>query len=118
MDSGPLPVMEESAPLSDAVAVMTAHRGVCFSTDTDGRLSGIFVYGDLGRLMRNRTNVLDLALADVLIREPVTGSPDELASVAVTRMEERGITSLVVTDGDGVPVGVLYLHDCLQAGVK
>lgn len=118
MDSGPLPAMDESAPLSEAVAVMTSHRGVCFSTDSDGKLSGIFVYGDLGRLMRNRANLLDLVLADVLIREPVTGSPDELASVAVTRMEEKGITSLVVTDGDGVPAGVLYLHDCLQAGVK
>jgi len=118
MDPGPLPVMKESVPLSEAIATMTAHRGVCFATDGSGRLSGIFVYGDLGRLMKSRMNVLDLQLGDVLIRDPVTCNSGELASVATARMEERGITSLVVTDHDRLPVGILYLHDCLQAGVK
>lgn len=118
MERGPMPGMEESAPLSEAIAMMTSHRGVCFSTDASGRLSGIFVYGDLGRLMKNRENVLDLVLGDVLIRDPVTCLPDELASVAAARMEERGITSLVVTDDEKVPVGILYLHDCLRSGVK
>jgi arabinose-5-phosphate isomerase len=118
MDRGPLPAVDEGAPLAEAIATMTAHRGVCLSRDDGGRLSGIFVYGDLGRLMKNRTNVLDLQLGDVLIRHPVTCAPGELASVATARMEERGITSLVVVDGRGLPVGILYLHDCLQAGVK
>jgi arabinose-5-phosphate isomerase len=118
MIRGPLPEVVEDAPLAEAIAVMTAHRGVCLSTDGAGRLSGIFVYGDLGRLMRDRANVLDLLLGDVLIRNPVTCLPTELAAVAVSRMEERGITSLVVTDVDGVPQGILYLHDCLQTGLK
>ncbi|OPL18982.1 MAG: hypothetical protein AVO35_03380 [Candidatus Aegiribacteria sp. MLS_C] len=118
MDRGPLPVIEESSPLPEAIEAMTAHRGVCLSTGSGGRLSGIFVYGDLGRLMRNRTNVLDLQLGEVLIRDPVTCRPDDLAAVAVARMEERGITSLVVTDPEGVPLGIIYLHDCLQAGLK
>lgn len=118
MDRGPLPVIEEASPLSEAIAAMTSHRGVCLSTGDGGRLSGIFVYGDLGRLMRNRTNVLDMKLGDALIRDPVTCRPDDLAAVAVARMEERGITSLVVTDREGVPLGILYLHDCLRAGLK
>ncbi len=118
MHRSPLPDIPESTPLTDAIAVMTQHRGVCYSTDESGCLSGIFVYGDLGRLMKDRANVLDLTLGDVLIRKPVTCSPAELAAVAVSRMEERGITSLVVTDENGVPAGIIYLHDCLQTGLK
>jgi len=118
MTSDPLPLIDESVPLADAIAVMTAHRGVCCSADSLGKLSGIFVYGDLGRLMKNRTNVLDLKLEDVLVRDPSTCFEDELAAIAVARMEELGITCLVVINHDRVPVGVLYLHDALQAGVK
>jgi len=118
MESDSLPGIKESAPLSEAIAVMTGYRGVCFSTAEDGKLNGIFVYGDLGRLMKNRANVLDLTLGDVLIRDPVTCYGEELASIAVSRMEELGITALVVIDHDRVPVGILYLHDALQAGVK
>jgi len=118
MESDSLPGIKESAPLSEAIAVMTGYRGVCFSTDEAGKLNGIFVYGDLGRLMKNRTNVLDLTLGDVLIRDPVTCYGEELASIAVSRMEELGITSLVVIDHDSTPVGILYLHDALQAGLK
>jgi arabinose-5-phosphate isomerase len=114
----PLPLCGEDAPLSEAIAVLTRHRGVCISAGADGCLSGVFVYGDLGRLMERRENVLDLSLSDVLIRDPVVARPRELASVAVARMEEAGITSTVVVDGDGSPLGILYLHDALRAGIR
>jgi arabinose-5-phosphate isomerase len=118
MDSDALPEISETTPLSEAVALMTGHRGVCYSTDDSGILSGIFVYGDLGRLMKNRENILHLHLGDVLIRNPVTCKEKELASIAVARMEERGITNLVVIDDERRPRGIFYLHDALQAGVK
>jgi arabinose-5-phosphate isomerase len=118
MVSDSLPQVDESEPLADAIAVMTAHRGVCFSTLENGALNGIFVYGDLGRLMKNRANILDLTLGDVLVRNPAACYGDELATIAVARMEELGITSLVVVDRDKIPTGIFYLHDALQAGVK
>ncbi len=118
MVSDSLPEISELVPLSEAIAVMTGHRGVCFATDAERRLRGIFVYGDLGRLMNNRANVLNLSLGDVLIRDPAVCYEEELATIAVSRMEELGITSLVVVDHDRVPVGILYLHDALQAGMK
>jgi arabinose-5-phosphate isomerase len=118
MTGPPLPVVGENAPLSQAIATLTRHRGVCISTARDGSLSGVFVYGDLGRLMERRENVLDLSLSDVLIRDPVTAGPRELASVAVGRMEEAGITSIVVVDDRRRPEGILYLHDALRAGIR
>jgi arabinose-5-phosphate isomerase len=114
----PLPELPEEAPLADAVAMMTSHRGVCLTTGSDGSLSGIFVYGDLGRLMKNRANILDLSLGDVVVRAPAVCRPEGLAAVAAGKMEEKGITSLVVVDSAGVPAGILYLHDVLRAGVR
>lgn len=113
----PLPVMPEDATLPDAVDMMTKHRGICLCTDRNGALSGIFVYGDLGRLMRDRDDIRSLVLSDVLIRNPSIAAPSELASAALARMEQRGITSLVVVDGDSRPVGLIYLHDIMRAGI-
>lgn len=117
MATSPLPVLKEDTPLADAIELMTRHRGVCFSVGTDGELSGIFVYGDLGRLMKDRVDIRSLRLSDVLIRNPLTASPGEQASSALERMEQKGITSLVVVDGDGKPEGLLFLHDVMRAGI-
>lgn len=118
MVTGPLPLVPDGVALSEAVEVMTRHRGVCITADHDGRVSGIFVYGDLGRLMRSRADILNLTLSEVLVRDPAVVSPQELASVAVAEMERRGITSIVAVDGDGRPKGILYLHDALREGVR
>ncbi len=118
MVSKTLPLAREDMPLSEAVEIMTRHRGVCITTDDTGRLSGIFVYGDLGRLMRNRADILNLTLSDVLVREPSVVRPDEPASSAVSTMEMRGITSVVAVDADRRPVGILYLHDALREGFR
>ena len=116
MVTGDLPVLPPEAPLSKAVEVMTEHRGLCMAVDASGKLRGIFVYGDLGRLMRDRVDINRFTLDDVMIREPAVTSSTELLALAVQTMEERGITSLVALDEYSTPVGVVYLHDALVLG--
>jgi arabinose-5-phosphate isomerase len=51
-----------------------------------------------------------------MTRTPKTIEADALIAQAVRRMEENpggAITSLVVLGGEGTPLGVLHLHDCL-----
>ncbi len=113
----PLPSIPGDTPLPDAVETMTRHRGVCFSVDPSGALCGIFVYGDLGRLMKDRADIHSLLLSDVLRRAPASASPGESASAALARMEQKGITSLVVVDEESRPVGLVFLHDLMRAGI-
>lgn len=116
MVTGKLPLLSPDTPLSSAIEVMTDHRGLCMAVDGGGELQGIFVYGDLGRVMRDRFDIAELTLNDVLISNPVTTKADELLVLAVQTMEEQGITSLVVLDERSVPVGIVYLHDALMLG--
>jgi arabinose-5-phosphate isomerase len=111
-----LPLLSPGTLLSSAVEVMTGHRGVCIAVGSSGEMEGIFVYGDLGRLMKNRADISQLTLADAMVRNPVTAEEDQLLALAVQAMEEHGITSLVVTDKNSVPVGIVYLHDALVLG--
>jgi arabinose-5-phosphate isomerase len=86
--------------------------GMTTVIDGEGRLAGILTDGDLRRLMQKRgAATMDLVVGECMNREPQTLAPSELAGSALRMMEERKITSLVVTDAERKPLGVVHLHD-------
>jgi arabinose-5-phosphate isomerase len=86
--------------------------GMTTVIDSHGGLAGILTDGDLRRLMQQRgAATMDSIVGDCMNVKPQTLPPDELAGSALRIMEERKITSLVVTDSDRKPLGVLHLHD-------
>jgi arabinose-5-phosphate isomerase len=86
--------------------------GMTTVVDGEGRLAGILTDGDLRRLMQQRgAATMDLVVGDCMNKAPQTLAPGELAGSALRVMEERHITSLVVTDGARKPLGVVHLHD-------
>jgi arabinose-5-phosphate isomerase len=52
-----------------------------------------------------------------MTEHPKTIKPDALAASGVGMMEDHQITQLVIIDGDGLPVGIVHLHDLLRAKV-
>ena len=54
--------------------------------------------------------------AVVMTPGPKIARPDQLAAEALALMTEKKITQLfVLAEGSSVPLGVLHIHDCLQA---
>jgi arabinose-5-phosphate isomerase len=75
-------------------------------------LLGLITDGDLRRHMDRSPNILELTAQDVMTRKPVVISPDTLAAEALSVMEQRKITAIVVVDGrPNRVVGVVHLHD-------
>jgi arabinose-5-phosphate isomerase len=86
--------------------------GLAAVTDANGKLLGIITDGDLRRVMQKRQeNVLALTAADCMTKNPVTLARTELAASALRLMEEKKITSLLITDPTGKLQGVLHIHD-------
>jgi arabinose-5-phosphate isomerase len=86
--------------------------GLTAVTEPDGHLIGVITDGDLRRVMqKGRDNVLDLAAADCMTKNPVTLNRTELAAAALQIMEEKKITSVIVVDGAGRLEGVVHIHD-------
>lgn len=112
-----VPTVGEDTPMMETILVLTANRGVTTVVDGEGALSGIFVYGDLGRLLERRKDIFDLKVKDVMITDPKTIGEGKLAAEALRLMEKHGITCLVVVDGEGRPIGIIHLHDILRSGV-
>jgi len=76
-------------------------------------LLGIITDGDLRRRMERGGEILDLTAGDVMTRDPIAVPPETLAAEALTLMERRKITSVVVVDRAAPRrvAGVLHLHD-------
>jgi len=99
-------------PMSDVIYEMS-RKGLGMTTVEDaGRLAGIISDGDLRRLLqRDGAHVLEKTAGEAMNRSPKTIGAEELAVRALSIMEEKKITSLVVVDGDHQIQGVVHLHD-------
>jgi arabinose-5-phosphate isomerase len=108
-----LPRVDLYAAMSDVFHEMSAKKlGMTTVTHPDGKLAGILTDGDLRRLMeKHRGAALELTAGQAMTRHPQTIAPHTLASEALNLMEKRRITSVVVTDEAGAPLGVVHLHD-------
>lgn len=108
-----LPLVAENAPMSEALLTISQKGfGVTGVTDTAGALVGIITDGDLRRHM---DGLLAQTATQVMTRSPKVIGPDELAEAALAQMQNRKITSLFVVE-DGLPAGILHIHDFLRIG--
>jgi arabinose-5-phosphate isomerase len=108
-----LPAVSAETPMSQVIYEMSRKKlGITTVLDSHGRLIGIISDGDLRRLLESRgPNALTLNAGDAMNPDPRTIAPDELAARGLAIMEERRITSLVVTNSEQRALGILHLHD-------
>ncbi|MFA7620837.1 MAG: KpsF/GutQ family sugar-phosphate isomerase [Aminobacteriaceae bacterium] len=113
-----LPVVREDVSVSDALFEMTSKGyGATVIVDEVGRIAGIFTDGDLRRLIgASGVECMSLPVGAVMTKNPSIIRPDRLAVEAVRVMEQREISAIIVAEDDR-PVGMVHLHELLQAGV-
>lgn len=113
-----MPVVKESVSLSDAIIEISSKRlGATCVVNNAGVLCGILTDGDLRRLLQRSTNITNLSAHQVMTENPKTIRPNILAAQALKVMETFKITQLIVVDNDQHPIGVLHLHDLVEAGL-
>ena len=108
-----MPRVSLQTSMPDVIYEMSK-KGLGMTTviDADGKLEGIVTDGDLRRLMeKRRSGTLELSAGEAMTRNPAVIGPRELASSALSLMEQRKITSVVVVDTEGRVCGVVHLHD-------
>lgn len=107
-----IPKVGPSTAMPEVILEMSSKRlGMTCVIDAAGRLLGIVTDGDLRRFMATRADLLASRAQDVMTPRPVTIQRGALAAEAIHVMEARKITSLVVTDPQGLVEGVVHLHD-------
>ena len=113
-----VPVVAAGTPMREVIVEMTRKRkGITTVVDGAGRLVGVVTDGDLRRLHLRDTPIDALTAGEVATREAKTIRADDLAAKALEVMETWQITSLVIVDEAGRPVGLIHMHDILKAKI-
>ncbi len=115
-DGDSIPLLPLGSPMGDAVIQMSSKGfGVLGVTDEVGKLVGVITDGDLRRHM-SRDLLLE-TVDTVMSHKPRVIKGSVLASAAMELMQAQKVTVLFLVEDDGIPSGILHIHDLLRAGV-
>jgi arabinose-5-phosphate isomerase len=113
-----MPKVGPDTPFPRVILEMTSKRlGTTTVIDSDDVLLGIITDGDLRRAIEKGRQLHNLTAADIMTIKPKTVLPNKLVVAALGIMEKHKITSLAVVDSDDKLVGLLHMHDILNAKI-
>ncbi|MEV9616055.1 KpsF/GutQ family sugar-phosphate isomerase [Aliarcobacter butzleri] len=115
-----LPTVSRETKLKDAIIVMSEGRlGNVIIIDENRTVFGVLSDGDLRRALMNENFSINCNVEDIATLNPKTlKNKDLLASDALQIIENYKIQLLIVTDEDNKLIGLLHIHDLIEAGIK
>jgi arabinose-5-phosphate isomerase len=112
-----LPVATPDTSIADAATIMGKHigniGGICV-VDADYKLVGVFTDGGLRRNF-GLPGLATQTLADLMTADPVCTTADRLVAEVVGQLNGRKVNFMPVVDENRCLIGVVHIHDCLQA---
>tara|TARA_Y100000590_G_C15662430_1_gene993196 strand:+ start:287 stop:1261 length:975 start_codon:yes stop_codon:yes gene_type:complete len=122
MSSGKeIPMVSSKKSIRDAIKEMTKKRlGIVCVKEKNGKIN-LITDGDV---RRNSNNLYKKKIMNICSKNPTWISDTSTALSAINTMNNKKITSLLVTKKNQVKkkkkklVGILHLHHCLSRGIK
>ena len=110
-----LPKVHSDAKMSEVLITMSRKGfGVAAVVDDADKLLGIITDGDLRRHMQE--DIINMRAVDIMTKGPKVTNPAMMAIEALTIMNEKSITVLLVVEVEKL-VGIIHIHDILRAGI-
>ncbi len=112
------PVIQDNVKMDKVILEMTSKGLGCTNViNKEGKLIGIVTDGDLRRFLSKGYTDLNIIVTDAMTKNPKHTTPNTLAVIALNLMEENKITMLPVVDKNSKSIGMLHMHDLIDAGV-
>ncbi|MDR6105124.1 arabinose-5-phosphate isomerase [Acinetobacter baylyi] len=115
-----LPKVSPDTPMNQVLYEISNKRlGLTTIVDENDHLLGIFTDGDLRRLIDKQQGFdVNLPVRQVMVEHPATISQEARAVEALQKLNEKKINQFVVVDDQNKVIGVISMHDLIQAGVS
>lgn len=115
-----LPKVAPHTPMNQVLYEISNKRlGLTTIVDENDTLLGIFTDGDLRRLIDKQQGFdVSLAVSEVMTAQPSTIDAEARAVEALARLRDKKINQFVVVDAANKVIGVVSMHDLIQAGVN
>ena len=115
-----LPKVKPNTPMNKVLYEISDKRlGLTTVVDDNDTLLGIFTDGDLRRMIDQQQGfAVNLAVCEVMTKNPLTISAEARAVEALEKMHEKKINQFAVVDAANKVIGVISMHDLIEAGVN
>ena len=116
-----IPFVNENLKSNKALKILTEKKlGILIVRDKTMKTSGIVTDGNIRRVSQKNPNFQNLLVKKIMTKKPVSIEKNELAVKALSIMNSRKITSLLVFDKKkpNITIGVVHVHTILQSNIS
>ena len=116
-----IPFVNENLKSNKALKILSEKKlGILVVRDKTKKTSGIITDGNIRRVSQKNPNFQNLLVKKIMTKKPVSIEKNELAVKALSIMNSRKITSLVVFDKKkpNITIGVVHVHTILQSNIS
>ena len=103
------------------IKILTKKKlGILIVLNNKNKTTGIITDGQIRRFTEKNTNFQSLPVKKIMTKKPIFVEKDELAAKALSIMNNKKITSLLVNKKE-MPqrtIGVVHIHTILQSNIS
>ena len=116
-----IPFVNENLKMSSALKILTKKRlGILIVRNKNKKTSGIITDGQIRRFSQKKLNFQNLPVKKIMTKNPISIDKNELAAKALSTMNNKKITSLIVNNKQKplITIGVIHVHTILQSNIS
>ena len=115
-----IPFINENLKMSDALKILSEKKlGILLVLNKNKKTTGIITDGQIRRFNQKKVNFHNMPAKQIMTKNPISIDKDELAAKALSLMNEKKITSLVINDKKNKlkTIGVIHIHHILKNNI-
>ena len=116
-----IPFVNENLKMSRALKILSEKKlGVLIVRNKRKKTTGIITYGQIRRFSEKNYNLHLLQVKKIMTKRPITIEKNELAAKALSLMNNKKITSLIVISKKrpSYTIGIIHVHTILQSNIS
>ena len=116
-----IPFVEENLQMKKALKTLNEKKlGILIVRDKNKKTIGIISDGQIRRISQKNSNFQSLPVKKIMTKKPIFIEKNELAAKALSIMNNKKITSLIVNNKKKplTTVGVVHVHTILQSNIS
>ena len=116
-----IPFVKENLKMNKALKILTEKKlGILIVLNRYNKTVGIITDGQIRRFTEKKFDFRLLPVRKIMTKKPVFINKDELAAKALSIMNNKKITSLIVSKKDQPQktIGVIHIHTILQSNIS
>ena len=116
-----IPFVNENLKMNKALKILSNKKlGILVVLNNKNKTVGIITDGQIRRFTQKKTNFDLMPVKNIMTKKPISIDKNELAAKALSVMNNKKITSLIVNNKKNVTktIGVVHIHTILKSNIS